>query len=142
MSLILTPHAVRNFAVTLGSRTITHSTLTPTNAVAAIQLRSDGAILIADTDAGLLVVAGVEWLDPESTPEAANYESLWDSSVGSLSSGSEDTWESLATSRTYQKIRTDNGAGTDTVTGTLKIRHAVTLAEVSATITLNATVTV
>lgn len=145
MSYILTPHwaTASGFVVTLTTpRTVTHTTVSPANAVAALQLKSDGKILIANTDAGLIEEVGVEWLDPEDATEASNYEAMAEMTAGTLSSGTENAYEVLSTSRTYQKIRTSNTPGTDTCSFNLKIRHKTTLAvHATAAVTLNAVVT-
>lgn len=141
MSFLLNPHIALALTVTLNGRTITHTATTPDNATAAIQLRSDGVLLITDATGTLTVVAGLEWLDPEGAANAANFEAMAEMTSGTLSSGTENTWEDLSTTRTYQKIRTNNAEGVETCEFNLKIRHKFTLAVVSAPIVLEAEVT-
>lgn len=67
---------------------------------------------------------------------ASDYNIRYTTISGSLTTGSEATWENLGSSRTYGR---NSSSGTQTASGTIEIQDATTLSIIdSATITLQA----
>ena len=82
-----------------------------------LTVRTDGTVRASGSASGTL--ASQDWITPTSAV-TTNYWSRWSSTAGSLSSGSEATWEQLTTNRAYAKSYVGL-TGTDAVTGTLEI---------------------
>lgn len=123
--------------ITIADRTVDHSVTTPTNAEAGYQLESDGDI--ADGQGGIFSDVG-DWIVPKAAA-GASWECRATIISGTFDTGTAGTWLALSSNRTWTKARTSDVPGTNTVSFTLEIRHAVSLkVYASKTITLNAIV--
>lgn len=99
------------------------------------ELQSDGDVERSGATHGSTTDAG-DWVSPK-TAAGANYECRVTVNSGTLTSGTEDTWLALSSTRTWSV--TTSGAGTNNVNMTVEIRHAGTTAVLdSATIDMTA----
>ena len=106
----------------------------PGAAYAGIRLTSAGAVETEETEA---VWGNVDtWLT-----EGANtdFQCRWTTTSGTLTSGTNGSWEALSSTRTWEKVRS-TGVGSSTVVGTLEIRRTSdSVVVASATVSLQAT---
>lgn len=125
-------------AATLTDRTINDFATSPANAAAGIKIDSDGGVYRLNGSTYTFVET---WLTGGGT--AADYESRWTSTSGTLSSGVEATWQSCSVDTGYNRNNNLDALSTETCTGTLEIRSASSgTVLATATITLNANVDV
>lgn len=113
----------------------TRTEVSPTDSTCNFQFSSDGTWIVTD-DFG----STGSW--ETGTGTGADYWIRWTTTSGALTTGTAGSWLQLSTSRVFGKTRTLNGAGTDSVTGTVEIATDAAGANIIATgsITLNATV--
>ena len=109
----------------------------PEEPIAGIRLNSSGIVEISETTASW--TAADTWL---LVGLNSDFECRWTTDTGTLTSGTEATWEALSSTRTWTKQKT-GGVGSVSVTGTLEIRRAsdgvvVATAAVSITATITA----
>ncbi len=124
--------------ITISDMTASAATSSPTSATASYALASDGDI---DATAGTNTsVDRGDWISPQINMSA--YEARATVTSGTLSSGTEGTWLSLGTTRTWNVVHSGIGTGSTSCEFTLEIRRTsdgVVLD--TATITLQAIVT-
>lgn len=100
----------------------------------SFRVDSDGSVYTNETGS---FAVDYTWLTGGGV--AADYDVRWTSTSGSLSTGSEATWESLAADRTYSVVDSVADLNSVTCTGTVEIRDADTLAVLAtATVTIEA----
>lgn len=130
-----------NIVVTVSNRTIQGVTTEPATCTAQYRLENAGDITEQASPSGHTDVG--DWIDPKAEA-GSGYDARMSKQSGSatLAVGSEATWESLGTTRTYGISNTTGGTTADYV-GLIEIRDATTLEVLdSATITLEAQVNI
>ena len=116
-------------SVTLNDAAYSHYAIDPSNASVGVTFSSSGTVIATGS-------AGYTWLNSGTN---SDYEIMADNLVGTFSSGTNNTWLPLSTSRTWTRTRTVPGESE--VTARFRIRRAsdgIVLA--TATISLTATV--
>lgn len=135
--MMLQPGIVAPYAATLANITRSGIATSPANASASARLNTNGDAESAPTSGTFSVE--FTWKAPWAA--AGDYECRMTTVSGTLSSGTAGSWQSLSSTRTWVRNRTNDAAGTDTYVGTLEIRHAATqIVVASCTVTLSAQV--
>ena len=90
----------------------------PDNSTAGIKVDADGRVYQIN---GVTYTSRYTWLTGDGA--ASDYEVRWTSTSGTLSSGTEATWQGCGTDRVYY-VRCTGAWSSETCTGTLEIRAA------------------
>ncbi len=124
--------------ISIADVTAASSVASPTNATASYSLGNDGDI---DRTAGTNTVSDQgDWISPRTG--MAGYEARATVTSGALTSGTEGTWLSLASTRTWSLTISGVAPGSGSCVFTLEIRRALDGVVLdTATITLTAQVT-
>lgn len=127
--------------VTISNQTVGPAFSTSASSV-GIRLTRGGQYHVGDSSSSLTPtysdIGGNEWVNQESATVGDAFEAMLETSSGTLSSGTADSWLALSSTRSWEVSQ--NGVGTKTFTGTLKIRRGSTVMDTAA-ISLTATVT-
>jgi RHS repeat-associated protein len=131
-------------AVSLSSqnKTVTSEVAGPATASATVRMGAEGKLYFRTTAAGAFTEQSplTEWLNPESTTEAANYE-VWAQLVsGTLSAGSAGQWLRMNLARDWTLTRSTVGSSQTVINVRIR-RIGTTTVLAAADVTLNATVT-
>jgi len=131
-------------AVALSSqnKTVTSEVAGPATASATLRMGAEGKLYFRTTATGAFIEQSplTEWLNPESTTEAANYE-VWAQLVsGTLSTGTAGQWLRMNLARDWTLTRATVGSSQTVIN--VRIRRIGTTTVLASTdVTLNATVT-
>ncbi len=138
MTAMLVGAVKRGAVVSIDDVTTTNTRVDPADALAFYELESGGDVNTSTATTGGTTDVG-DWITPKAAAGDA-YEARVTVNSGSLTSGTEDTWLALGTTRRWERSRTT--IGSDNVNFTVEIRRASTGQVLdSATIDLTATVT-
>lgn len=127
--------------VTIEDQTVTNA-FSVSAASAGIRLTREGQFQTGFDDLSLNPVyddvGGNQWADRESAQAGDAFEAMLETTTGTLSNGTADSWLALSTTRSWDVGQ--NGSGSKTFTGTLKIRRGGVIKDTAA-ISMTATVT-
>ena len=128
----------------LNGHTIISSRATPLNADARVEFQSDGTIDERIDSGSASLIDATEWFSKGPiTAIGADYEVRYTNRSGTdftIRASEEDAWISLSDNRVYQMSFTSDTPGTSTITCDFEVRHATSLATISGSFTVTATV--